>query len=154
MTGWGQTGPLAERAGHDINYIAVTGALHAIGPKAKPAIPLNLVGDFGGGALYLVVGVLAALLEARSTGRGQVVDAAIVDGAAHLATTVFGLLAAGLWSDRRASPTCSTAARPSTTSTRRSDGRHLAVGPLEPQFYAEFAAGSTRPDAGLPDRTT
>src|SRR4051812_26943068 len=100
MTGWGQEGPLAATAGHDIGYIAVTGALHAIGRAGgPPQVPLNLVGDFGGGALYLVVGVLAAVLEARAGGRGQVVDAAIVDGTAHLATMVVGMLGGGLWQD-------------------------------------------------------
>ena len=102
VTGWGQTGPLAGTAGHDLNYIALTGALHAIGRAGQaPVPPLNLVGDFGGGALYLAVGVLAALVEARRSGRGQVVDAAMVDGAASLMTAAYALRAAGLADDRR-----------------------------------------------------
>ena len=99
MTGWGQEGPLAQAAGHDINYISVTGALAAIGGKDKPVPPLNLVGDFGGGALYLVVGVLAALLEAKQSGKGQVVDAAMCDGAASLMSMFFDLAAAGRWTE-------------------------------------------------------
>ena len=100
MTGWGQEGPLAQAAGHDINYIALTGALAAIGAKDKPVPPLNLVGDFGGGALYLVVGVLAALLEAQKSGKGQVVDAAMCDGAASLMSMFFDMAAAGRWTER------------------------------------------------------
>src|SRR5262249_53531344 len=104
MTGWGQTGPLADAAGHDINYIALTGALPAIGPKgAKPVPPLNLAGDFGGGALYLAFGVVCALLEAQKSGRGQVVDAAMTDGAASLMTMFYALTASGMWKDERAS---------------------------------------------------
>src|ERR1700688_1424197 len=101
MTGWGQEGPLAQAAGHDINYISVTGALAAIGTAATPVPPLNLVGDFGGGALYLVVGVLAALLEAKTSGKGQVVDAAMCGGAAHRMSMFFGLTAAGRWTEAR-----------------------------------------------------
>src|SRR3954453_14223487 len=103
MTGWGQDGPLADRAGHDINYLGLTGALHAIGPAEKPLPPLNIGADFGGGSMFLVVGVLAALLERAASGRGQVVDAAMVDGASSLITMVHGMLGAGLWRDRRAS---------------------------------------------------
>src|SRR3546814_15494394 len=102
MTGWGQNGPLAQRAGHDINYIAISGALHAIGLEDKPIPPLNLVGDFGGGALYLAVGLLAAHRSALSTGAGQVVDCAISDGAASLMSMLYGYKAAGRWEDRRA----------------------------------------------------
>src|ERR1700735_1012853 len=101
MTGWGQEGPLAQAAGHDINYIAVTGALAAIGPADRPVPPLNLVGDFGGGALYLVVGVLAAMLEAKKSGKGQVVDTAMCDGAASLMSMFFDMAAAGRWTDQR-----------------------------------------------------
>src|SRR3978361_344856 len=103
MTGWGQSGPLANAAGHDINYISVTGALHAIGAKDRPVPPLNLVGDYGGGALYLVVGILAALLEAKKSGQGQVVDAAMCDGAASLMSMFFDMTAAGRWTDGRES---------------------------------------------------
>jgi len=103
MTGWGQEGPLAQAAGHDINFIALAGILGMIGPAEAPAIPLNLVGDFGGGGMLLAVGVLAAVLEARSSGAGQVVDAAMVDGAALLSTMVHGFRAGGLWEDGRSS---------------------------------------------------
>jgi alpha-methylacyl-CoA racemase len=137
MTGWGQQGPLARTAGHDIGYIAVSGALHPIGPAQRPQIPLNLVGDFGGGALYLVVGCLAALHVARSTGRGQVVDAAIVDGAAHLTTPLYGLMAAGAWFPQRNSNLLDGAA-PFYDVYETADGEHMAVGALEPQFYAEL----------------
>ena len=150
MTGWGQHGPLAQSAGHDIDYIALNGALHAIGRSGRPVVPLNLVGDFGGGAMYLVVGVLAALLEAKSSGRGQVVDAAIVDGSAHLTTMVHGLLNAGAWVDARESNLLDGGA-PFYDVFETSDGRHVAVGPLEPQFYAEFEKRLDLPEA-LPDR--
>src|SRR3954449_7207838 len=138
MTGWGQDGPLARTAGHDVGYIAVTGALHAIGRSGgPPQVPVNLVGDFGGGALYLVVGVLAALLERRTSGRGQVVDAAIVDGTAHLSSLVVGLVSAGLWTDHRGTNLLDTGA-PFYDVYETSDGGWLAVGPLEPAFWAEL----------------
>ncbi|MGH3500196.1 MAG: CaiB/BaiF CoA transferase family protein [Nocardioidaceae bacterium] len=137
MTGWGQDGPMAGCAGHDINYIGVTGDLHAIGGPDKPMVPLNLVGDFGGGAMYLVVGVLAALHETRASGQGQVVDAAVMDGSTHLATMVHGLAAAGMWGDQRASNLLDGGA-PFYDVFATSDGRHMAVGPLEPQFYDEL----------------
>src|SRR3954449_2260466 len=138
MTGWGQDGPLARTAGHDIGYIAVTGALHAIGRAGgPPQVPVNLLGDFGGGAMYLVVGVLAALLESRSSGQGQVVDAAIVDGTAHLSTMLLGMLAGGHWQDRRGVNLLDTGV-PWYDLYETADGGHLAVGALEPQFYAEL----------------
>ena len=138
MTGWGQDGPLARNAGHDIGYIAITGALHAIGRRGDPPqIPLNLVGDFAGGSMYLVVGVLSALWESRSSGRGQVVDAAIVDGTTHLSTMVAGLLRTGLWRDERGVNLLDSGA-PYYDVYETSDGRHMAVGPLEEQFYAEM----------------
>lgn len=138
MTGWGQDGPLADRAGHDIGYVAVTGALGAIGPAdGPPAVPANLLGDYAGGALYLVVGVLAALHHARATGEGQVVDAAIVDGTAHLSAMLHGLLAAGAWQDRREANLLDGGA-PYYAVYATSDGGHMAVGALEPRFYAEF----------------
>lgn len=138
MTGWGQDGPLATTAGHDVGYVAVTGVLHAIGRAGgPPQVPLNLVGDFGGGAMYLVVGVLAALLEARAGGRGQVVDAAIVDGTAHLATMVVGMLAGGTWQDTRGVNLLDSGA-PWYDVYETADGRHLAVGALEPHFYAQL----------------
>jgi alpha-methylacyl-CoA racemase len=139
MTGWGQDGPLAGRAGHDIAYIALSGALHAFGPDADgaPVPPLNLLGDYGGGGMLLVVGVLAALVRAKATGRGEVVDASIVDGTALLATQVYGFLHSGLWQDRRAGNILDGAA-PNYGVYRTADGGHLAVGPLEPKFWAEF----------------
>ena len=139
ITGWGQDGPLAPRAGHDLTYIAVSGALGLSGPaQGPPAFPANLLGDYAGGALYLVVGTLAALHHARTHGRGQVVDAAIVDGAAHLTTLLHGLLAAGLWRDRPAANLID-GGSPTYGVYAARDGAYLAVGPLEPRFYAEFA---------------
>ncbi|MEU8752985.1 CaiB/BaiF CoA transferase family protein [Streptomyces chartreusis] len=138
MTGWGQDGPLAERAGHDIAYIAVTGTLGMIGnPDEPPAVPANLVGDYAGGSLYLVVGVLAALHHARATGAGQVVDAAIVDGTAHLSAMIHGMLAAGGWQDRRGANLLDGGC-PYYGTYETADGRYMAVGALEPQFYDEF----------------
>lgn len=146
MTGWGQFGPLATAAGHDINYIAITGALHAIGSKEKPYPPLNLVGDFGGGALYLAFGMLAALTHARQTGVGQVVDAAMTDGAASLMAMFYGFKAAGAWKDERRSNLLDGGAHMYDT-YETSDGRWVAIGSLEPQFYALLLqkAGITDP---------
>ncbi|MFC7728953.1 CaiB/BaiF CoA transferase family protein [Actinomadura keratinilytica] len=152
MTGWGQEGPLARSAGHDIGYIAVTGALHAIGRAGgPPQVPMNLLGDFAGGSMYLVVGVLSALLEARASGRGQVVDAAIVDGTAHLSTFIHSFLAGGMWRDERGVNLLDTGA-PWYDVYETADGKHVAVGALEPQFYAEFLRRLGLADAGLPDR--
>jgi alpha-methylacyl-CoA racemase len=138
MTGWGQDGPLAQRAGHDIAYIAPTGTLGMIGrPDEPPAAPANLLGDYAGGSLYLVVGVLAALHHARANGTGQVVDAAIVDGTAHLSTMIHGMLAAGGWQDRRGANLLDGGC-PYYGTYETADGRYMAVGALEPQFYAEF----------------
>ncbi|WP_328676230.1 CaiB/BaiF CoA transferase family protein [Streptomyces sp. NBC_00343] len=138
MTGWGQDGPLAERAGHDIAYIALTGTLGMIGsPGEPPPVPANLLGDYAGGALYLVVGVLAALHHARVTGTGQVVDAAIVDGTAHLSAMIHGMLAAGSWQDRRAANLLDGGC-PYYGTYETADGKHMAVGALEPRFYDEF----------------
>ena len=134
MTGWGQSGPLAQAAGHDINYIALAGALGAIGPAEKPVPPLNLVGDYGGGALYLVVGMLAALIEAKRSGRGQVVDCAMCDGAASLLSIFFTLLARGQWQERRASNLLDGGA-PFYGTYECADGGFVALGALEPQFY-------------------
>ncbi|WP_344535116.1 CaiB/BaiF CoA-transferase family protein [Streptomyces levis] len=140
MTGWGQDGPLAPRAGHDIAYLAPTGALGMIGrPDEPPPVPANLLGDYAGGSLYLVVGVLAALHHARATGTGQVVDAAIVDGTAHLATMIHGMLAAGGWQDRRGTNLLDGGC-PYYGTYETADGRYMAVGALEPQFYEEFLA--------------
>ncbi|MET8695858.1 CaiB/BaiF CoA-transferase family protein [Streptomyces bauhiniae] len=138
MTGWGQDGPLADRAGHDASYIAVTGTLGMIGrPGEPPALPANLLGDYAGGSLYLVVGVLAALHHARATGTGQVVDAAIVDGTAHLSAMIHGMLAAGAWQDRRAANLLDGGC-PYYGTYETADGTYMAVGALEPRFYAEF----------------
>ncbi len=136
MTGWGQDGPLAQAAGHDIDYIALSGALHAIGPRdGDPVVPLNVVGDFGGGGMLLAVGVLAALLEARGSGRGQVVDAAMVDGAALLSTMMYGFAANGWWRDARGTNLLDGGAHFYRT-YRCADGRHVAIGAIEPAFYA------------------
>ncbi|MGV9560077.1 CaiB/BaiF CoA transferase family protein [Streptomyces sp. NPDC003401] len=138
MTGWGQDGPLAPRAGHDIAYIALTGTLGMIGtPGTPPPVPANLLGDYAGGALYLVVGVLAALHHARATGTGQVVDAAIVDGTAHLSAMIHGMLSAGSWQDRRAANLLDGGC-PYYGTYETADGGHMAVGALEPRFYDEF----------------
>ena len=138
MTGWGQDGPLARTAGHDVNYISVAGALHPIGRAGgPPQIPLNLVGDFGGGSLYLVAGVLAALVSARTSGEGQVVDAAIVDGAAHLMSMMVSMQQAGSWTDERGTNLLDTGT-PFYDVYETSDGKHMSVGGLEPQFYAEM----------------
>ena len=136
MTGWGQDGPLAPRAGHDLNYLAVSGVLSAIGePGRKPVPPLNLVGDFGGGSMLLVVGVLAALLERSTSGHGQVVDAAMVDGASTLMAMTWALRGAGSWSDERGSNLLDGGA-PFYDTYRCADGGYLAVGAIEPQFWA------------------
>ncbi len=141
MTGWGQDGPLAAQAGHDINYVGLTGALHAIGrPGERPVPPLNLVADYGGGALFLAVGVLAALVERGRSGCGQVVDAAMVDGAALLTSPMYQLLAAGIWSDERGANILDGAA-PFYDTYETADGGYLAVGPIEPLFYLELTAG-------------
>jgi alpha-methylacyl-CoA racemase len=141
MTGWGQTGPLASMAGHDIGYIALTGALGATGrPDERPAPPLNLLGDFGGGGVFLALGALAALISARATGRGQVVDAAIVDGTAVLTTMIHGMLDGGSWVDRRGVNLLDTGA-PFYDVYRCADGQFVAVGALEEQFYAALLTG-------------
>lgn len=140
MTGWGQTGPYASMAGHDIDYIALSGVLGSIGTKDQPVPPLNLVGDFGGGAMLLALGVLAAVLTARETGEGQVVDAAMVDGSALLMASHHGFLADGWWSTARESNLLDGGA-PFYTTYETSDGRHMAVGALEPQFYAVLLEG-------------
>jgi alpha-methylacyl-CoA racemase len=136
MTGWGQDGPLAQSAGHDLNYISVAGALFGMGQTPdRPQFPANLVGDFGGGSTYLVIGVLAALLEARLSGEGQVVDAAIVDGTAHLNTVTSAFLASGGYQERRGANLLDGGV-PYYDVYETADGRHLSVGALEPQFYA------------------
>jgi len=136
MTGWGQTGPWAMAAGHDMNYIAITGALHAIGTEEKPVPPLNLVGDFGGGALYLAFGLMAGVIQARESGKGQVVDCAMSDGAASLMAMFYGMKAGGVWKphDRRANMLDGGAHFYDTYQC--SDGKWISVGSIEPQFYA------------------
>ena len=139
MTGYGQTGPLSSRAGHDLTYLALTGALAAIGPKdGRPVPPLNLVADYGGGAMFLLTGILAALIERGLSGRGQVIDAAMVDGASMLAAPFFGFLATGFWTETRGANLLDSGA-PFYDTYETADGRHVAVACLEPQFFAEFA---------------
>jgi alpha-methylacyl-CoA racemase len=137
MTGYGQDGPYAERAGHDINYIALAGALHGIGTASAPVPPLNLVGDYGGGGMLLAVGLLSAILEARASQQGQVVDVAMVDGAATLMAPYYGMVAAGTWRDRRYDNVLDGAAHYYGVYAT-ADERHVAVGAMEPQFYAEL----------------
>lgn len=136
MTGWGQQGPLSARAGHDINYLALSGALHAIGRSGQaPVPPLNLVADFGGGGMLLAFGIACGIIEARASGRGQVVDAAMVDGASLLATMFHGMLAGKQWSDERGRNVLDTGS-PWYDTYETQDGRHVAVGAIEPKFYA------------------
>ncbi len=136
MTGWGQHGPLAKAAGHDINYVALSGVLNAIGrPEDAPPPPLNLIGDYGGGAMMLAFGVMCALHEAKQSGQGQVIDAAMTDGAALLAATMYGLKAAGRWSNQRGENLLDGGAHFYDTYVC-ADGKHVAVGAIEPQFYA------------------
>jgi alpha-methylacyl-CoA racemase len=151
MTGWGQDGPLAARAGHDIDYIALTGALHAIGPEESPVPPLNLVGDFGGGGMLLAVGLLAALLHARETGHGQVVDAAMVDGSALLTTAMHGHIAEGWWTTGRGANLLDGGAPFYSVYETAADG-HVAVGALEPQFFAALLEGLGIAPDSLPEQ--
>jgi alpha-methylacyl-CoA racemase len=135
MTGWGQTGPYANAAGHDMNYIAITGALHAIGTKDKPIPPLNLVGDFGGGALYLAFGLMAGVIQARESGKGQVIDCAMSDGAASLMAMFYGFKASGMWQEERRSNLLDGGAHFYDT-YQCADGKWVSIGSIEPQFYA------------------
>jgi len=152
MTGWGQTGPLAARAGHDIDYIALSGALHAIGrAKNAPVPPLNLVGDFGGGGMLLAFGVACALFEAQRSGKGQVVDAAMIDGASLLTTMFWGMRAAGQWSDARGENVLDSGA-PWYDTYETKDGRFVAVGAIEPKFYAELVVRLGLADEALPEQ--
>ena len=140
LTGWGQDGPLAHEPGHDINYIAVSGALHSIGVRGgAPVPPLNLVGDFGGGAMYLALGVVCALLESKSSGQGQVVDAAMIDGAASLMTLMYGMHAAGVWTNERGTNRLDSGA-PWYNVYETKDGRHISIGANEPRFYRNLLA--------------
>jgi len=150
MTGWGQEGPLADVAGHDINYIGLVGALGAIGDD-DPVVPLNLVGDYGGGAMYLAVGVLAALQERHHSGKGQVIDAAMVDGAASLMTVIYEMASSGFWQDRRSSNYIDGGA-PFYRVYATADGGFMAVGAIEPQFYARLLDLLGLAEAGLPSQ--
>lgn len=150
MTGWGQTGPLAARAGHDLNYIALSGVLSGIGPAdAAPVVPLNLVGDYGGGGMLLALGVLAAVLNVQRGGKGQVVDAAMIEGAAQLGAVVWGLLASGNWREQRQSNLLD-GGTPWYDSYKTRDGHYMAVGAVESRFYAELLHKLGLADAGLP----
>ncbi len=150
MTGWGQDGPIAHTAGHDINYIALTGALYAIGTKAQgPVPPLNLVGDFGGGALYMAVGALAAYIEAQTSGQGQVVDTSMVEGAASLMTAAYGGLASGAFVEEREANRLDGGCHHYNT-YETSDGEHICIGSNEPQFYALMLETVGLADADLP----
>ncbi|MGI9600406.1 MAG: CaiB/BaiF CoA transferase family protein [Acidimicrobiales bacterium] len=150
MTGWGQEGPYAPTAGHDINYIALSGALSMLGRRGEaPVPPLNLVGDFGGGGLLLAYGMVCALLEARGSGKGQVVDTAMVDGAALLTTFIYGMRAMGLWGDERGTNMLDTGAHFYDV-YRCADGEYVSIGSIEPQFYAELLELTGLADADLP----
>ena len=135
MTGWGQTGPKADRAGHDINYIALSGALSTYGPRERPMAPVNVVADYGGGGMMLAFGLLAGILNARSTGRGQVIDCAMLDGAAILSAMTYALKANGLWGEGREANVLDGGA-PFYDTYETTDGRFVSIGPIEPQFYA------------------
>jgi alpha-methylacyl-CoA racemase len=150
MTGWGQEGPRALQAGHDINYISLNGTLHAVGRKGeRPVPPLNLAGDFGGGSMFLLVGILSALYERQISGKGQVIDAAMVDGSAVLMQMMWGFRANGLWSDERGTNMLDTGA-PYYDTYETADGKYFAIGAIEPQFYAELLHGLGLADADLP----
>jgi alpha-methylacyl-CoA racemase len=150
MTGWGQDGPLAPTAGHDIDYIAISGALSTVGRAGEaPVPPVNLLGDFGGGGMLLALGILAALVERGRSGLGQVVDAAMVDGSALLTSFIYGMLATGAWQDNRGTNLLDGGA-PFYDTYATADGEYMAVGALEPQFYAALLSGLGLTDAGLP----
>ena len=151
MTGWGQEGPMVTQAGHDINYISLTGVLHAIGAGDRPAVPLNLIADFGGGSMFLVTGVLAALWERHRSGAGQVVDAAMVDGVSALAQMVWAFRGTSGWTDDRSANLLDGGA-PFYDTYTCADGRWIAVGALEPQFYAQFLAGLGIAGEDLPEQ--
>jgi len=150
MTGWGQEGPLAQAAGHDINYIALAGALYSIGRRGEaPVPPLNLVGDFGGGALYLALGVVAGILEAQKSGKGQVVDVAMVDGVASLMTAIYGMHGAGIWTNERGANILDTGAHYYDVYETQ-DGKHVSVGSIEAKFYEELLERSGLKNEELP----
>src|ERR1700744_786719 len=150
MTGWGQTGPRSQQAGHDINYISLNGVLHSIGRvNERPVPPLNLVGDFGGGSMFLLVGILAALWERQNSGKGQVVDAAMIDGSSVLVQMMWAMRAMGMWTDERGTNMLDTG-RPYYDPYECADGRYVSVGAIEPQFYAAMLAGLGLDAADLP----
>lgn len=152
MTGWGQQGPLADAAAHDLNYIAVTGALDAIGRKGQPpSIPINLLGDYAGGSLYLALGILAALQETGRSGKGQVVDAAIVDGVTSLMTSMYGLLAAGMWKLERGT-NIADSGTPFYDVYECSDGKYVSVAPIETRFFEELLERLEIPKSEFPNR--
>lgn len=151
LTGWGQIGPYAAMAGHDINYIGLTGALDAIGGAAKPVPPLNLLGDYAGGSLYGIVGILAALVERSRTGKGATLDTAMIDGVSVLMTPIKDLAGAGAWVEDRSSNLLDGGA-PFYRTYETSDGRFMAVGALEPQFYSTFVEGLGLAESHLPNR--
>jgi alpha-methylacyl-CoA racemase len=152
MTGWGQEGPLSQAAGHDINYIALIGALHSIGRAGEaPVPPLNLVGDYGGGGIYLAFGIVCGLLEATKSGKGQVVDAAMADGAASLMTMFYGLRALGIWTDRRGENLLDTGAHFYDV-YETADGKYISVGSIEAKFYAELLRLTGLEGKGLPNQ--
>ena len=152
MTGWGQEGPLAQEAGHDIDYLALTGALHSFGdPDRPPPPPLNLVADLGGGALYLIVGALAAMIEARQSGRGQTIDVAMVDGVTHLMSAFQAFRQQGVWTDKRADNIVDGGA-PFYRCYETADGKCVAVGAIEPHFYANLLACMGLDQTDLPDQ--
>ncbi len=152
MTGWGQTGPRSQQAGHDINYISLNGVLHAIGRAGeRPVPPLNLVGDFGGGSMFLLLGILAALWERQTSGKGQVIDAAMIDGSSVLVQMMWGMRAMGMWTDERGTNMLDTGA-PYYDTYECADGRYVAVGAIESQFYAAMLAGLGLDPAELPEQ--
>jgi alpha-methylacyl-CoA racemase len=153
MTGWGQDGPISHTAGHDINYISLSGALHSIGPIDGPPVPpLNLVGDFGGGALYMVVGALAAYIEAQKSGLGQVVDTSMVEGSASLMSSMYGVFAAGLWDDRRGYNRLDGGAHYYGPYECK-DGKYVSIGSIEPQFYALLLKITGLEGQDIPDQS-
>ena len=152
MTGWGQTGPRSQQAGHDINYISLNGVLHSIGRvNERPVPPLNLVGDFGGGSMFVLIGILAALWERQTSGKGQVIDAAMVDGSSVLVQMMWGMRAMGMWTDERGTNMLDGGA-PYYDTYECADGRYVAVGAIESQFYAAMLAGLGLDAADLPEQ--
>ncbi len=151
MTGWGQTGTLAHSAGHDYNYISLTGAAAAIGTKDQPVPPLNVVGDYAGGSMFLVVGILAALIEVQKSGKGQVIDTAITDGSAHLMSMFYTMGKLGAWNTNRESNMLD-GGIPYYGAYETADGKHVSIGPIEPQFFAEMIQKAGMPESFIQDQ--